>query len=1444
MKSRVCYIPLFIFVLMIATSTLFGNSDSDIARDHPTPPPTRTVAPYYQDFNGSWPPEGWWGSIMTPTSPGSVGWLQDENLWACCLFFPGNFGEVANLHSPWITIPDYMYRVDFKWSHGLHPLHPSDAGELIVSSYGSDTEEVIWSRAYGDFNSNDGASDSGPGTGVQESLDLTRYAGQTIIFLFRGASGYGPCWFVDNFNVHYVDTSINTYPSAQNFSGATFPPGNWRSPSSSTIWRRSGVNGYGASGQGSAVSWDNMPSGAEADLDTPFLASLPNGGTLTFDHAYAHYFYSEPAFKELQVLYSTDGGNSFQIAANYSGDAGGTLVTAPPTTSEFVPSASQWATKTVILPVGTNLVRFRDINQYGAGYLYLDNITFIKNDFPGGNGTESNPYQITNFEELNLVRNYLGTASTRYYFKLMNDIDATPTLTTSWVPIGNNSAYFFGGFDGDNHTISNLRCSTYGIYHGLFGITGAGSTIRNLNLSSTCYFLGDSNTGSIAGHNKGNILNCTSAASVNIGNADIGGGLVGNNNVATISNCRFTGTITRSGSTVTCNKLGGIAGLNETGATVENCYSDGSVAGNTWCGGVVGWNNGTVSRCHSAGTITGASNTQGGLVGQNNGSINNSYSRATVSGAQYVGGLVGYCNPGSVTNSYSTGTVSGSIRGGLCGASGGSVTGSYWDTQTSGIATSYGGTGKTTTQMNTLSTYVGWDFIGETANGSNDYWNMATTQNGSYPFLFYENSTICFPPALVSPANNTTGLPKTGFTITWAPTALAVQPVSYTLSLCYRNPAGLFQPEYLDSHTFYGITGTSYNPVTQGGMTFPYPYTSDDWWYWTVQEVFPGETVIQSETVCRFRIQDDPAVLICPGSYLLQDFSSTTFPPAGWTLNPSVNPTWTRHEVNGWGNAGSGSAKADFAYFSAGVVIDLTMPLFNIFDYNARLSFDEAYASRVGQNDQLMILYSTDFGATFNTLVTYNGGAGGEMVTAPPTMDIFVPTAGQWATKFVELPSGTNMLRFRAISAYGNNLYLDNIRVECVLFENGNGTESDPYQAASAEDILKIDSYYGGPSATDKHFKLMNDLDLSEICATTHGDGNGWYPLCSSNGGFYGTFDGNGKTLSGLWANRSTSAAGLFSVIQSTAVVKDLGIIIDSTRAFIGGWSTAGLALFNEGSVSGCYVIGNIQGAEDTGGLVGFNDGSITNCYTRGTVSGDAYLGGLVGENYGPITGCYSLSAVNGTTYVGGLVGVSDAELVNCYARGEVEGTNYVGGLIGVNSSGVHSCYATGAVSSTGARGGITADNYGAVADSYWDTQTTGCATSSGSAPAFGKTTAEMRTQSTYTGWDFTTDWRIHPAVNDGYPQLAGFYVMPTPNAPTGIHIARGTAPGTIVITWDDMQAQWYGIWMGASLDNITYLGYTLNNSYTLDASTLTRGYFRVTSGSGEAPTRNMLMLK
>jgi hypothetical protein len=108
-----------------------------------------------------------------------------------------------------------------------------------------------------------------------------------------------------------------------------------------------------------------------------------------------------------------------------------------------------------------------------------------------------------------------------------------------------------------------------------------------------------------------------------------------------------------------------------------------------------------------------------------------------VGSGRYVGALAGY-NQGTVIRCYSSASVSGDYAGGLVSWNHGSIAASFWDIQASGQATSDGGTGKTTAEMQTAQTFLdaGWDFVGETANGTEDIWWIL--EGKDYPRLWWE----------------------------------------------------------------------------------------------------------------------------------------------------------------------------------------------------------------------------------------------------------------------------------------------------------------------------------------------------------------------------------------------------------------------------------------------------------------------------------------------------------------------------------------------------------------------------------------------------------------------------------------------------------------------------------------------------------------------------------
>jgi hypothetical protein len=285
--------------------------------------------------------------------------------------------------------------------------------------------------------------------------------------------------------------------------------------------------------------------------------------------------------------------------------------------------------------------------------------------------------------------------------------------------------------------------------------TGGGLIGENDGYIIDCYAIGGisglSTLGGLAGCNGGPITDCYATGNVN-GERGYLGGLVGRNYFGggMISDCHATGNVT-SGSW----EAGGLAGSNS--GTISNSFATGiASAGESEVGGLVGYNMGEIFNCFATGGVTAPLGAVGGLIGWNEDNgvvpnvVSNCYSTGSASCSTCMGGsaggLVGI-NYGLISECYSIGDVSGvpgepSSAGGLVGAGfGGVCEASFWDVETSGQTNSEGGTGRTTAQMQKLSTFssAGWDFVEESTNGTEDIWRLCP-DGVDYPRFVWQNA--------------------------------------------------------------------------------------------------------------------------------------------------------------------------------------------------------------------------------------------------------------------------------------------------------------------------------------------------------------------------------------------------------------------------------------------------------------------------------------------------------------------------------------------------------------------------------------------------------------------------------------------------------------------------------------------------------------------------------
>ena len=257
-----------------------------------------------------------------------------------------------------------------------------------------------------------------------------------------------------------------------------------------------------------------------------------------------------------------------------------------------------------------------------------------------GSGTKEDPYRIFNADQLNQVRNFLGTSYV--YFSLEADIDMTGWIAENnpsqgWLPIGDINSSFSGKFNGNGHTISNLwinRPNTN--YIGLFGSLEDPAEIQNIKLENAEY-IGYMYIGGIAGYLDDNsIISDCVFKGILTGNSEIGG-ICGDNFNSEISSCYSYSIITG------VSALGGICGYNYY-TDITNSYSNGRIKGNEAVGGIVG-------RCDKS-------------IGY----IHNCYSNNfVIIGNEYVGGIIGKANTNAprTTNCVSINEMI-SSKGDLC----------------------------------------------------------------------------------------------------------------------------------------------------------------------------------------------------------------------------------------------------------------------------------------------------------------------------------------------------------------------------------------------------------------------------------------------------------------------------------------------------------------------------------------------------------------------------------------------------------------------------------------------------------------------------------------------------------------------------------------------------------------------------------------------------------
>ncbi|MBR1491386.1 MAG: InlB B-repeat-containing protein [Bacteroidaceae bacterium] len=296
---------------------------------------------------------------------------------------------------------------------------------------------------------------------------------------------------------------------------------------------------------------------------------------------------------------------------------------------------------------------------------------------------------------------------------------------------------------------------------------------------------------------------------------------------------------------------------------------------------------------------------------------------------------------------------------------------------------------------------------------------------------------------------------------------------------------------------------------------------------------------------------------------------------------------------------------------------------------------------------------------------------------------------------------------------------------------SGSGTENDPYLILNPIQLNQMRNYL---NQSGVYFKLMANIDLTDFLQDENPT-QGWQPVgSSSSAAFKGILDGNGKTVSGLWINRSnTDNVALFGYTNG-AIIKNIKV----TGASLEGKDcTGGIVGTSESTTfTNCTFTGEVKGASRVGGIVaksseksvlsncrlydsqvigkdyvggacgdGGNATSFSNCYIYSNIVGDSYVGGICGNSQPSgmdmnMNSCGYVGNISANSNAGGLIGRYSAVYVcltitNCFVIGEIMAiSDYVGGLIGsyeaqYTDPSISHCYFSGIVSGNNNVGGL-----------------------------------------------------------------------------------------------------------------------------------------------------------
>lgn len=225
----------------------------------------------------------------------------------------------------------------------------------------------------------------------------------------------------------------------------------------------------------------------------------------------------------------------------------------------------------------------------------------------------------------------------------------------------------------------------------------------------------------------------------------------------------------------------------------------------------------------------------------------------------------------------------------------------------------------------------------------------------------------------------------------------------------------------------------------------------------------------------------------------------------------------------------------------------------------------------------------------------------------------------------------------------------------------------------NADDLAAINF---NAKALSEYYVMVDDVDLTDYLAASE---TGWAPIgiyrdvtdgTAAALAFNGTFDGNGHTVSGYWANRNDDFAyngGLFGYVTPSAQIMNLKLVGDRNKMYNVKSFSGTLVGSNCGIIKNCAADVDIvqgDGSRMAGAFVGRNEGTISDCYSLGSIAAGEEHGAFCGDNsLGALIRCYSVNEENLP-----MVGSVSAKIEDCERFSTLQ--EFIDGAVFSQSSG------------------------------------------------------------------------------------------------------------------------------------------------------------------------------